>query len=144
MKTKLLIPMLPLFVAVNSFGEGGIKSSDLTSMGATQLSREELQSLLPGANVRSIASTGSSRYWVNSAEGKFIASSDNRASTSGRSTQAYGTWHIGDKGTFCVKLEWKTSVEQWCRYIFKAGDKYYGIKSLTDQSETALEYSFSR
>jgi hypothetical protein len=94
--------------------------------------------------VKSVASTGSTRYWENSLDGKFIASSDNRAGKSGRPTQGSGTWHIGEGGTYCVHLEWKTSTEQWCRFLFKAGDKYYGVKSLANQAEIALEYSFSR
>lgn len=123
---------------------GEIRLSDLESMGAAKLSKEDLQSLLPGAKVKSLASTGSSRYWENAADGKFVASSDNKAGGLGRSANAAGTWHLGDNGTYCVTLEWKTSTEQWCRYLFKAGDKYYGVKSLANQAERAYEYSFSR
>lgn len=144
MKRVLLVAVGLMCCGPAAWAEN-LRLSDLAPLGATQLSKEELQALLPGAKVKSIASTtGSARYWENSPDGKFIASSDNRGGSSGRPLQAQGTWHIGDNGTYCVQLEWRTVTEQWCRILFKAGDKYYGVRSLSNPADVAHEYSITR
>lgn len=122
----------------------GLKLSDLKTQGAAQLSKEELQTLLPGAKVVNLTSTGSTRRWQNDADGKFVASSDARGSFGRRASTAHGTWFLGDNATYCVQIEWPHLTEQWCRYIFKLGDKYYGIKSLSDSSSQAHEFAFER
>lgn len=33
--------------------------------------------------------------------------------------------------------------EDWCSYIFKAGDKYYGARKLDDSAPTS-EFEFSK
>ncbi|WP_313953249.1 DUF995 domain-containing protein [Accumulibacter sp.] len=123
-----------------------LKLSDLNAQGATQLSKDELQALLPGAKVQSRTGQGSTRNWENSADGSLVASSDNRggsSSTAGVHASARGTWQLADNGTYCVLLEWKRTTEQWCRFVFKSGDKYFGVKSTSDQSSVAHELAFS-
>lgn len=120
----------------------GLKLSDLNTQGATQLTKEQLQTLLPGAKVVSLTPSGSTRRWANDADGKFIASTDARGSFGRHASTAPGTWFLGDNGTYCVQIEWKHQTEQWCRYIFKMGDKYFGVRSVADSSSPAHELAF--
>lgn len=103
---------------------------DIQSQHGIQLSAEELQQLLPGADVVNYFQE-SVRRWNNKAGGKFVASSDLRRHVGllGKSSTAHGTWRIGEDGTYCVTLEWPKRSENWCRYIYKVGDKYYGVNS---------------
>jgi hypothetical protein len=119
--------------------------SDLKAQGGVQLSVEELKSLLTDAKVVSYHEE-STRRWKNDADGKFVASGDARRhiSSSPKLQTAQGTWHVGDNGTYCVTLEWQRRTESWCRYIFKVGDKYYGVKSLADGTSKAFEFEFSK
>lgn len=119
--------------------------NDLKAQNGIQLSVEELNQFMPSAKVMSLAETGSTRRWTNEPDGKFLASSDNKASTGrGRAATAQGTWHVGDNGTYCVTLEWRTASENWCRYLFKVGAKYYGVSSVTSGTTKAHEFEFSK
>ena len=53
------------------------------------------------------------------------------------------TWRVADEGTYCVTIDWNRRSEDWCRYIFKASDKYYGVGKLED-SAPAHELEFSK
>ncbi|MBV5337760.1 MAG: DUF995 domain-containing protein [Deltaproteobacteria bacterium] len=145
MKTVLLLALL-LLGAGYTYAQDRTKLNlyDLKAQGAIQLTKKELQALLPNAKVKSMSGAGSTRYWENSLDGKFVASSDVRGQVASRSSQAHGNWSIADNGTYCVLLEWKTSTEQWCRYIFRADDKYFGVKSIVDDASRVYEFSFSR
>ncbi len=120
------------------------KLADINAQGGQQLSVEELRVLLPEAMVRSYTRTGSTRSWRNDADGTFAATSDGRGFRSGAPGRARGTWHIGDNGTYCATLEWPSITEQWCRYLFKVGDKYFGVRSLADPSVDAHAYDITR
>jgi hypothetical protein len=117
--------------------------NDLKAQNAVQLSVIELRQLMPSAKVVNRTEGGSTRLWTNEPDGEFIASSDNGA-TSRRSSQARGTWHVGDNGTYCVTLEWRTASENWCRYLFKVGEKYYGVSSVANGTTKAHEFEFSK
>lgn len=122
-----------------------LKLRDIREKGAKQLSAEELRQLLPGAKTRSVSARGNTRIWVNDPDGKLIASSDNRGMANTQSSsQARGTWQLGDNGTYCVLIEWRTLTEQWCRFIFGVGDKYYGVNSATNDAGDAHELAFDR
>lgn len=125
---------------------GDLLLSDLKAQNGVQLSADELKQLMPGVKVVSYTAAGSTRRWKNEPSGKFVASSDVRGDVhkSVVSTTAQGTWHVGDNGTYCVTLEWPRKSESWCRYIFKVGDKYYGVKSLADGTSKAFEFEFSK
>ncbi|MBK6974395.1 MAG: hypothetical protein IPH26_16100 [Sterolibacteriaceae bacterium] len=122
--------------------------SDLKSQNAVQLTADELKQLMPGAKVAHHSDAGSLRRWTNEADGKFVASSDVHRDPGWvgktKSSGGRGTWHIGDNATYCVAIEWPGRSENWCRYIFKAGDKYYGVKSLVDGAGIASEIQISR
>jgi hypothetical protein len=119
---------------------GDLLLRDLKAQGGAQLSANELKELMPNAKVVSY-SEENTRRWKNDPDGKFVASSDARRR---QVPTAQGTWHVGDDGAYCVTLEWPKSSESWCRYIFKVGDKYYGVKSIADDTSKAFEFEFSK
>jgi hypothetical protein len=53
------------------------------------------------------------------------------------------TWQVTDSGRWCVKIPWPRAQDDWCRYMFKLGDKYYGVRSLSDEAP-AYEFEFSK
>lgn len=119
--------------------------NDVKGQGGVQLSAEELKQLMPNAKVVSYFEE-SVRRWTNEPSGKFVAGSDSRRHqlAGGKSHTGQGTWHVGDNGTYCVTLEWPKRSENWCRYMFKLGDKYYGVKSVADGASRAFEYEISK
>lgn len=121
--------------------------NDLKSQNGVQLSADELKQLMPNAKVVSYYVEGgtSTRRWTNEPDGKFVASSDTgRLIVGARGATAQGTWHVADNGTYCVTIDWRTRPENWCRYIFKVGEKYYGVKTVKDGAATAHEFEFSK
>lgn len=124
----------------------GLVLNDLKAQNAVQLSADELKSLMPSAKVVNYSSQGSTRRWTNEPEGKFTASSNAASVSVGsvRMAQGQGTWHTGDNGTYCVTIEWKTLSENWCLYMFKLGDKYYGVSSAANGASRAIAFEFSK
>ncbi len=119
--------------------------ADVKAKAGTQLTADELRALMPGAKVTSRTIQGSTRYWQNKPDGTFVASSDGRGTSGGRNNMgsAEGTWEVRDNGTLCVKIPWSRSPEDWCRYMFKVGDKYYGVGRREDNAP-ASEFEFSK
>jgi hypothetical protein len=117
--------------------------NDVKAKNGNQLAAEDVKQLLPGAKVVSRTNAGSTRSWENKPDGTLTASSDNRGNPGahGAST-ASGTWRLSDQGAYCVTINWQRSEEKWCRFIFKTGDKYYGVNKLED-SAPAHEFEFS-
>jgi hypothetical protein len=128
----------------------GLLLNDIKAQNGVQLSADELKQLLPNAKVVSYYWEGgkSTRRWTNEPDGKFVASSDVGRDTgkmiTRKSPSASGTWHVGDNGTYCVTIDWKQRSENWCRYIFKVGEKYYGVKTVNDGATIAHEFEFSK
>lgn len=122
--------------------------NDLNARGAVQLSADELRQLLPNAKVVSHREE-STRRWTNGLDGKFVAGSDARqhrlaSASPQRGGTGQGTWHVGENGSYCVTIEWPKRSENWCRYMFKLGDKYYGVKSVADGANPAWEFEISK
>jgi hypothetical protein len=119
--------------------------ADVKAKNAVQLSAEDLKQLMPGAKVVSRTNAGSTRLWQNKADGTFIAGSDGRGSSGGRTMPGTGTgtWRVADNGRLCVAIQWSRISEDWCRYIFRSGDKYYGFGKLDDNAP-ASEFEFSK
>lgn len=126
-------------------GAQALTFADVKAKNATQLTADELRDLMPEAKVVSRTSAGSTRRWENKPDGTFTASSDGRGSSGGRNSPATaaGTWRVRDNGTLCVTIPWQTSPEDWCRYIFKAGNTYYGLGRREDNAP-ASEFEFSK
>jgi hypothetical protein len=135
--------LLSLPLAVQA---GGLVLNDIKAQNGVQLSADELKQLMPNAKVVSYTKEGSTRRWTNEPNGKFVGSSDVRRDPGmgKKSSTAQGTWHVGDNGTYCVTLNWPKRSENWCRYIFKVGEKYYGVKTVADGATIAHEFKFSK
>lgn len=143
--SALLFSLLTTTAAFAEDSETQLTLGDLVAKGATQLSKEDLQLLLPGAKVESIGLGGSTKYWKNSVDGKFIASTDARGkSVMGKPSTGQGTWHIADEGSYCIRIEWKKHTEEWCRFVYKDGGKYYGVKSNDSPTTPAHALAFSK
>ena len=118
--------------------------ADVKAKNATQLSAEDVKQLLPGAKIVSRTTAGSTRSWENKPDGTLVASSDNRGNPQYHGTAtASGTWRLGDKGGYCVTINWQRVEEKWCRLIFKADGKYYGVNKL-DDGAPAFELEISK
>lgn len=90
--------------------------------------------------MQTVAGQGNLRSWKGSADGKLIASAAGTGLTlRGEGT---GTWQVADNGSYCVQIEWKTRSEQWCRFIYRVGDKHYGVKSEANPAAPAQEIKF--
>jgi hypothetical protein len=126
----------------------GLVLNDVKAQNGVQLTADELKQLMPSAKVVSYYVEGgtSTRRWKNEPDGKFVASSDVGRSVTAKAgtTTGQGTWHVADNGTYCVTIEWSRRSENWCRYIFRAGDKYYGVKTLNDGTTVAHQLEFSK
>jgi len=119
--------------------------ADVKAAKGVQLGAQELRDIMPGAKVVSRTQAGSTRRWQNKADGTFSATSDGRGQSGGRNTYASadGTWRVTEEGRLCVKIAWPRSPDDWCRYMFRLGDKYYGVGSLSDETP-ASEFEFSK
>lgn len=121
--------------------------ADVKAKSAVQLSAAELTQLLPGAKVVNHALSGATRNWQNSVNGDLTASTDGRSNSTSKPApgSGSGTWKIDDKGMYCVQIKWNWMgrSEDWCRYVFKAGDKYYAFDMLADTAQ-ASEFEFSK
>jgi hypothetical protein len=124
---------------------GDLVLKDIKAQSGIQLSQEELNQLLPNARVVSYIG-GGTRTWTHEAGGKFSAYGDARGGVRQLQTQArgHGEWRVNQNGQYCVAIEWTKRSEKWCRYIFKVGEKYYGVKSLEDGDAEAVEFEFKK
>jgi hypothetical protein len=141
MKNPLFFAILlyGLTVATLGIAQEKLTLGDLEAKKAQRLSPSELQSLVPEANVLSIAGTGSERHWKNHKDGTFVASSTNAGQVGvSISVQGNGTWSLAED-RYCVEIDWPGVVERWCRAIYRLGDTYYGVTYLSD---TARAYRF--
>ena len=136
--------MVAMFMVSSAAIAEDMVLNDLKALDSVQLSVDELKQLLPNAKVVSY-SKGNTRRWTNKTNGKFTASSDARgqhALGKGGLT-GQGVWHVGEEGTYCVKIEWPKHTENWCKYMFKAGDAYYGVNSVSDGAAKVNRYEIS-
>lgn len=141
-RTIITFALFSLFLTAHA---GDMVLNDIKAQNGVQLSAEELNQLLPNAKVISYF-RGSTRTWTNGPDGKFVAYGDARGTMKTLQTQAtgHGTWHIGKNGQYCISLDWPKRSEKWCKYIYKTGEKYYGVKSLDDGDGEALEFVFTK
>jgi hypothetical protein len=141
MLRSLVVPIL--FSASALAGARTLNFCDVRAKNATRLGADELRTLMPGAKVISRTPQGST-YLAKQARRNVHGSSDGRGSCGGRNCYAIGIWRIQDNGTLCVTIKWPTVSEDWCRYVFKAGDdKYYAVGKREDNA-TANEFEFSK
>jgi hypothetical protein len=120
--------------------------AEVKTKNATQLTTDDLKQQLSGAKVVNQNVAGGTRRWENGPSGDFSASTDGRGGAGGGKPSpgsGSGTWKIDANGTYCVHIKWNRISEDWCQYIFKAGDKYYGFETLDDKA-LANQFEFSK
>jgi Protein of unknown function (DUF995) len=142
---KLVLFAISMMVCTFAAGQV-LTLADVKAKNAVQLSAADLQQLLPGATVINQSTRGSTRRWKNSPSGDFVASTQGEPGfPAGHTFSGSGTWKIDDKGMYCVQINWVKPMgpEDWCRYIFKSGDKYYAFDTLEDTAQTS-EFGFSK
>lgn len=120
---------------------------DLDPLSPQKMSKEQLEQLLPGAKMsRIVAKTGSTHIWTNNSDGTIVVSTDNKSGVNSSITNrsgvtTTGTWHISPEGRYCVTVEWKrVDPEDWCRYIFKTSEGYFGTKSDVSRAEKVWRF----
>jgi len=88
---------------------------------------------------------GSTRTWQNKLDGTLSATTDGRGVTGGKNayTSASGTWKVTDQGQYCVAIPWPRNADDWCKFMFKVGDKYYAVTRMDDAAAT-MEFEFSK
>jgi len=139
------IVLCGLTVAAPGIAQEKMTLGDLKAGNAQRLSRSDLQTLVPGANVVNIAANGSERRWTNGKDGMFVASTTNAGAVGlSVSTTGNGSWSIDDDGRYCATIEWPSRSEKWCRVIYRMGDAYYGIGSLKRDTNRAYRYEFKK
>jgi hypothetical protein len=138
--SRLFLVLASCLMVTNVRAEGPAVLGDLDPLSPEKLSKEQLDQLIPGAKMKRITAGGSTHLWTNEADGTFTVSTDNRGTGGGTAimagnTSAPGKWHVAPDGRYCVTIEWrKYPTEDWCRYVFKTTDGYYGTKSDHDRS----------
>lgn len=140
----LTLPVL-LLVFCSPAGAQVSTLGDVKAKGGVQLTAQQLRDLMPGANVVSRTQGGSTRSWQNGGDGTFIATSDGRGQSGGRNAYASGegTWRVTEAGQWCVTIKWPRSPDNWCRYMFRLDDRYYGVGTLSNESSTS-EFELSK
>jgi hypothetical protein len=64
-------------------------------------------------------------------------------SSGARLRSAEGSWRIGN-GAYCVNIQWPRVAERWCRYMYRIGDKYYGVRIHAEDSALAMEFELGK
>ena len=125
--------------------------AEIKAQNGAQLSAEELKQLLPAAKVESRGKTGLMRRWTNDTSGKFVSTGESENNMNRFAPTGHGEWTTRDNGTYCVKIDWtagqggaKRWSEDWCNYIFKAGDKFFGFPNLGEATVAGQESKFSK
>lgn len=120
--------------------------AEVKAKNGVQLSAADLKQLMPDAKVVTRTVAGSTRRW-NNGNGTFVASSDGMGLCQGSfcGGTGQGTWRIDEaQGTYCVTIQWARIHEDWCRYIWKVGDTFYGFDKLDNDSEKSGATEFSK
>jgi hypothetical protein len=112
----------------------------LLDKGAAKLSKAELESLVPGTTTKFT-------QWATTAQGQANVDYSWENPPGGATFRAYGrgprltgdgtgTWSISGDGRYCWDV---TFTRQWkaCRFVFKAGDRYYMSPSADDRAAKA-------
>ena len=103
---------------------------DLESKDPHPLTIDEVKALMPGAKVSRVGRSGTTVYWVDEEGGSMIVNSDNKGYGNVRPSTARGKWNITDDGRYCVLIEFnRAEPEQWCRFLIKTSEGYYGTTS---------------
>ncbi len=123
-------------LAVSTMVAASFVSGIAMADGGQPLSRDELQQLLPGAQVQILRSNGDKMSWTNAADGTLDAhwQSGDPTNKHAYNGSGAGTWKISDDGKFCAHIEWrKGHVTDWCRPVVKQDDGSYALEGPADE-----------
>ncbi len=120
-------------------GPTGFTLRDVSAMGGRQLGVDELKPLLVGVEVKTTSNQGRIHTWVNNSDGNLVAT----YLGSDRPITAAGRWRVADNGSFCVDIDWNEPTK-WCRFVFRAGDRFFGVGSPSDEKAIAYEFGFKK
>jgi hypothetical protein len=135
-----------LFALLPVVAQGGdLVLKDIKAQSGIRLSKDELKQLMP--NARIVNHSGqSTRHWTNEENGTFTAYGDagNRMRPMQAQVSGRGEWKINEKGQYCVEIVWSKIHEKWCNFIFRVGEKYYGVRSMKNENASAAEYEIQK
>lgn len=120
-----------------------MKLGDLKAKGAVQVTGNDLKALVTGSTSVNKTRQGSTRRWANSDDGKFTASTTG-AGGGGYASTGQGTWSINDRNQYCVAIEWKTTSEKWCAFVFRTPERTYTAGSATNDGAPIFDFQFTR
>jgi len=130
MRRYSVITFIAVSIAQTSaYAQEASQLRDLDPLSPQLVTKQELDALMPNAKMSRTIANGNLHLWKNGTDGTFIVSSDNRATNRVPAT-GQGKWHIANDGRYCILIQWRTSSEEWCRFILKTTDGYYATKSL--------------
>ncbi|MBK8338050.1 MAG: hypothetical protein IPL03_16450 [Sterolibacteriaceae bacterium] len=145
---RVVFPILLFGLPLSAVAEN-LVLNDLKPKNAVQLTADDLRQLMPGAKVAHHNEIGSLRRWINEPDGKFIASSD--LGREPGKIGVHGTVKAAKALGTSVTMQPTASLSNGANdprtgagISSKAGDKYYGVKSLDDIGRTASEFEFSK
>ena len=112
-----------IFAAISVLALGGVHAQE----SGTKITGDELRALVTGANVTHVSRYGSLRRWTNAPDGTFVASTSNQkhGGAMAHSSSGSGKWSINSDGKFCIEIDWKRELENWCAFIIKGEDGAY-------------------
>ena len=132
----LLGLLLALFMATGLAQDAAVGSvAELRQAGGSQLSAAETKQLLTGATVESTSGVGRKRGFDNSARGTLYATSEGGSGAVTKAVRVTGDWSVREDGAYCVKVPWRAEAEEWCRFVFRLGNRYF-LAGKTDDNET--------
>ncbi len=128
MKACAIAGLIMFVSATNVGAQSRTTVDELQTQGARQLSRDEVERIVLGSQI-TITDASGTRSWTNWTRRSFITSL--HASTDGeqRPVRGKGMARVVDSGAYCVRIQWPSTLESWCRHIFTLDGAYYGISN---------------
>lgn len=125
MKTLRNIAIAAAFVGTAGVAYSQAMTTDeLKSKGATVVAKDDLAALLKGANVRYERAQGPRQITLN-ADGSFVGSQQRTRGGGRGGSNVTGNWRIAEDGRWCGTTVVRGHGEDYCRTVWKLGDKYY-------------------
>ncbi len=110
----------PVFALCTAFFSA---SSPAFADGATPLTHDELQQLMPGAQIEITYTDGSTTLWKDADDGSVEAVWTSGFTSSKHYTSpGTGSWKISDDGKYCSHVQWRKNVSDWCSQVVKGDD----------------------
>ncbi|WP_321884356.1 DUF995 domain-containing protein [Paraburkholderia bannensis] len=116
-----------------AFAIAALASSTAFADGTTPLTHDELQQLMPGAQVQITYADGSTTLWKDADDGSVEAVwTSGFTSSKHYSAPGTGTWKISDDGKYCSHVQWRRNVSDWCSPVVKGDDGEFALANHPD------------